>query len=114
MRAYESVGIPVTLVDPKKGVIGNPNFTASRTLAGAPLSRFVNCGIGMTGDNADNRRIFLSLLSAAAATPSGSVVETRVQAESQDIAGGASTDRIPCETTGELEAELHRRTRGLY
>ncbi|HVE79818.1 MAG TPA: hypothetical protein VNA89_13195 [Gemmatimonadaceae bacterium] len=112
MRAYESMDIAVTLVDPKKMQIGNPALVVRRTLGGSPLSRFVNCGSGMTGLHADTDRIYLSVISAATATPAGSLVETRVQAESQDITAGASADRVPCETTGALELQLHRRAGG--
>lgn len=112
MRAYEALGVEVTLVDPKKLQIGNPALVVRRTLAGSPLSRFLNCGSGMTGLHADNDRVYLSVISAATATPTGSLVETRVQAEAQDITAGASADRVPCETTGALEVEIHRRAGG--
>ncbi|MGH7712834.1 MAG: hypothetical protein ACREOG_16205, partial [Gemmatimonadaceae bacterium] len=48
--------------DSTAGLVGNMELVKMRTLGRAPLSRYVSCGSGMTGPNADSYRIHLAIM----------------------------------------------------
>lgn len=107
-RAYETVGIEVKHEDPRKREIGNLDFWKQRSLQNQRLSRFVSCGTGFTGPNADSFRVYFSVVTTVTpAEGGGSVLRTAVVATAADIASG-SPDRVVCETTGALEALIAR------
>lgn len=102
-QAYASIEVPLSVENPAAHQLGNSNFFKARTMAGAPMTQFVDCGSGMTGPKAASYRIYMSLLTEISADgKGGTIVQTTFVPMGQDISQG-STDRIPCGTTGRLE-----------
>jgi len=71
-----------------------------------PMATLVDCGSGMTGPKAATYRIYISLLTSIATDgKGGTTVQTTFVPMGQDISAG-SADRIPCGSTGRLEANF--------
>jgi hypothetical protein len=107
IAVYSELGIPATVVNPNTGLVASVDRRVFGRLGGTNLSRFLSCGESMTGARADQDRIVLSVVSRV--RPDGadkSRVETRVVATATGV--GGTSDRMPCTTTGELEARIHR------
>jgi len=105
-KAYASMDVPVIVENPTTHQLGNANFFKSRSMAGQPMTQFVDCGSGMTGPKAASYRIYMSLLTTISGDDKGgSVVQTTFVPIGQDVTEG-STDRIPCGSTGRLEQLL--------
>lgn len=60
--AYDSVGVPLTLMDPKRHVMGNEGFKIRQTLAKRRLSGYFECGSTQVGPNADSYEVHLTVL----------------------------------------------------
>jgi hypothetical protein len=104
--AYTDLGVPATIVNPSDGLVAAIDRLALRRLGQTALSRYLSCGETITGSRADQDRIVLSVVSRAKPDgPGRTRVETRVVAMATDVSGTAT--RIPCTTTGQLEARLH-------
>lgn len=100
-RAYERLGIPLTVVDSESHVIGALRATQRRAIAGERLSRLLDCGLGSYGPNADRYTVQLTALSGVQALSDGrSVVETRVSGIASP--NGLSSS-VNCASTGALE-----------
>lgn len=108
---YAALQIPVTLEDASTRRVANPDFHRTRQLGGTRLSRYVDCGAGMTGPNADSYRVYMSLASYVVPAPEGAEVRTKLIASAVDVAG-SGTDRLPCGSTGVLEARINEAVRG--
>jgi hypothetical protein len=107
--AYAQVGIPVLLIDPGTGRVGNTRFLVRRVLLREPLSRFVSCGQTMTTNHADTDEINMSIVSTVRAAPGGgSTVETLLTASARDRSSGNVGDMLPCTSRGTLESRIHR------
>lgn len=105
--AYASIGVPITVDDAKGTRIGNADFFRSRNFAGKAMTQLVSCGSSMTGPNASSYRIFMSLITTLKADDRGRTdVSVLFVSTAQDIAGGATNDRVTCGTTGVLEKLL--------
>jgi hypothetical protein len=103
-KVYLEIEIPVTVENPSARQIGNPNFNKTRTLAGKPMTEWVDCGNGMTGPKAASYRMYISLLTDVIPDGQGGTrVQTTFVPMGQDMMGN-STDRISCGTTGRFEA----------
>jgi hypothetical protein len=108
--AYTGFEVPLTIDDTRNLQLGNADFTKTRQFGGKPMASFVDCGSGITGPNATSYRIYMSLISTVTANgQGGSSVKTTLTASARDVAGGSSTDKLPCSTSGRLEAMLHAR-----
>lgn len=107
--AYAANGIPVTLIEPNAGRVGNPRFVVHSRLNNEPLSRYLNCGRTLTADHADRDQITMSIVTTVHPAPGGgSTVETLLTATAQDRTSGNVGDMIPCSTRGALESRIHR------
>lgn len=101
---FAAYGIPVTLDQPARGQVGNPDFYRSRQFLGKSMVELVSCGSTMTGPNAASYRIYLSMVATVRAQPTGgSSIGLLFTASARDIAGGTSVDRLPCGSTGLAE-----------
>jgi hypothetical protein len=106
IAVYNELGIPATVVNPKTGLVASVERRVFGRLSGTNLSRYLSCGDSMTGPRADQDRVVLSVVSRV--KPQGtdkSRVETRIVATATGV--GGTSDRMPCSTTGELEATVH-------
>jgi hypothetical protein len=103
--------IAVDTRDSVQGVIGNSRLVQMRRLAGKPMSRFLNCGSGMTGQYADEWRIHIALFAIVEAKgPDKTILRTGFVAGAQDIQG-ASKDPVQCGTTGMFELDFAERVK---
>jgi hypothetical protein len=103
-KVFADWDVPLVVENTSTHQMGNPNFFKTRQFAGEPMAQLVDCGSGMTGPKASTYRIYISLLTSIATDGKGSTtVQTTFVPMGQDVSGG-STDRIPCGTSGRLEA----------
>ena len=104
---YQSLKVPIELVDTTNFRIGNPGFRRTGTLAGKRLSTWLSCGDGITGPNADTYRITLSLHSLVQSGPGGrTLLRTAVLAGAVNVGEGAGRQPLPCTSTGGLERRI--------
>ena len=106
IAAFGDLKIPVTSSDSLHGMVANLGIRQSRTLAGSQMSRWLSCGEGMTGPNADSFRIYAAL---AVLLDKGAADSTKVQigflAGSEDMQGNMKAP-VPCGSTGAIEEKL--------
>ncbi|HEY1953912.1 MAG TPA: hypothetical protein VGG76_13990 [Gemmatimonadaceae bacterium] len=104
---YDSLGIPLTAIDPASHALGNGGMIVHRKLGKARLSEYINCGNSQGGPSADTYEVNLSVVTRLAPAPSaGTIVTTVVNAAGKPAS--LSGDYIPCGTTGGLETRLVR------
>lgn len=105
-RAYTSLKLPITVVDTARHVIGAQNARVRNQLAGDRVSRWLSCGVTLSGSpRADSYTVLLTVLTQVRASGSGSVARSVVAGYAQPSDG--STNAVPCSSTGELEQRLH-------
>jgi hypothetical protein len=78
------------------------------------VSKYLSCGEGMTGPNADSWHVYLTI--ATALTPAGpgkSKLQMALTAEAIDVPGGRN-DRVACASTGVLEQDIAARLRDSF
>lgn len=94
--------------DSANGVVGNLSLTKMRRLGKSPLSRYLSCGSGMTGPNADAYRIYLAVVALIDPLPNNrSRLGVAVAAGAQDVQGNSKLP-IACGSTGALETQIRR------
>jgi uncharacterized protein YndB with AHSA1/START domain len=104
-EAYQRVGLPSPELDPAAHVAAVEGFAVTRRLQGVPLSRYLECGSGITGAYADTHRVRLYVNTAL--EPAGAeqtIVRTRVEATAAPTGGGGGTRT--CSSMGALELEI--------
>lgn len=102
---YKDLGVEVKLSDPATGEIGNRRFSLYHRLGGVALDTYLGCGMTTTGSGADSYRITMSLVSYVSAEPSGSTVQTKLEASGEDPS--SSQGQLSCLTTGLLEQKVN-------
>lgn len=105
--AFDSLGVPVTRVDPAQRVIGNDGFKTRQKLRNVPLSRYVDCGQTQIGQNADSYEVIITLVvqvrpGANSATSSSLVTTFEAVARPLTFSQGYSR----CTTKATLEPRL--------
>ncbi len=104
--AFKDFNIPMTFRDSAGGVVGNVAYKKTRSFANAQGSKWLNCGSGMTGPNADEMRLTVALIALVDPGPAGSTkLRIGMAASAEDVVG-QSRPVIPCGTTGRLEAAI--------
>ena len=98
----ERAGIEVTYRDSLRAIVGNPAIEKKRRIAKSPLSRFLNCGNGFSGPNADSWGVTMALLVSARAADDGTALRIGFAAGARDLSG-PSKDPVTCGSTGALE-----------
>jgi hypothetical protein len=100
--------IELKVRDSTAGVVGNMELVKMRSLGRTPLSRYVSCGQGMTGANADNYRVYLALIAFVDTVPEkGTRLSVALAAAAQDLQG-SSKPPVKCSSTGALEGHIRR------
>jgi hypothetical protein len=106
VAAFEQLKIPLATLDSLNGMVGNSSIVQAHSLAGSQMSRWFNCGIGMTGPNADSYRLYIAV---AALLDKVTADTTRLRigmvAGAKDNQGNAK-DPVACATSGGLEQKL--------
>ena len=104
---YDSLSIPLTIMDAPTRVIGNEGFKVRRRLGKTPLSKYLECGRSQMDANADEYEITMSVITRLAVVDSQQTkVTTTVEASAKGLqfAGQASS----CTSRGALEAQLQQ------
>jgi hypothetical protein len=103
---YEALRVPVTTVVTNDMLLGNYRVKVRRELGAAPLSRYLSCGSGSGGQNADTYDVTLTLLTqvAGGSGAAASRVITTVEANAVSAAFGGAP--VPCTSTGDLETRI--------
>jgi hypothetical protein len=102
---FDSLGIPVTTLEPARRSLGNPGFKAHKQLGRTPLSRYIDCGQAQSFPSADTYDVHLSVLTQLQPTEAGTTtVVTLVQAAARPMTYGG--DYARCSSKGSLEARI--------
>ena len=103
--AFDSVSVPVAIVDPDKHLYGNQGFKLRQRLGKTTLSRLFDCGETQIGPNADSYEVFLIVLAQVTPGSSGSSsLTTTVEASAKSIAMAQGYSK--CTSKGVLESRL--------
>jgi hypothetical protein len=103
---FKGLNIPLEVRDSVGGLVGVTAYKKSRAMAGSQMSKWFNCGAGMTGPNADNYRLdiaFMVIVDKDGAT--GTRLRVGAIGSGVDVAGNAK-DPVACASSGLLEAKL--------
>ncbi|MBK6489892.1 MAG: hypothetical protein IPF98_24230 [Gemmatimonadetes bacterium] len=96
--------VPVDTRDSTRGIIGVMSVPRMRTFGTGRISKYLNCGSGMTGLNADNWRVYVTALAFVEAADSATTtLRLAMIGGAQDVAG-SSTDPVACGSTGSFES----------
>lgn len=94
------------MTDSTRGYLVNPRLVRLRSLAGSPLSRFLDCGTGITGPNADSFRVILAFAALVDSVgPSSTRIRLTVLAGAESTEGVAKT-AVACASSGALEERI--------
>jgi hypothetical protein len=102
-KAYESLGLTPTVNDPAAKMVGVQNLVIHKPIGGERLSRLLDCGVDVTGPNADYYEVHLTVLSGVQASEGGSTLVTRVAAWA---APNGLSSSVRCGSTGRLEEKV--------
>jgi len=91
------------------GWLGTPYLVTARRLGEQPISRWLECGIGMTGRYADTHRIALAFAVFVDSLPNQRTRLSWALVASATERGGQNNNPLSCETTGALELEVRKR-----
>ena len=86
---------------------------AVRKLGKAPVSRYLVCGEGLMGPNADNWYVYYTLMVGVEPLGGKSTLAIGFTGSAVDTPSGR-TDRVKCTTTGRLEFEVVKRLREAF
>lgn len=112
LEVYQEMGLPITSMEPEKGLVASQSGAVrGRKVAGAALSRFLDCGRTGAGVPASlSYPVSLSVVTVLAPLGEGSVaVRTAVTGQAQDPVH--NNPAASCSSTGRLEAEIANRLR---
>ncbi|MHB1297642.1 MAG: hypothetical protein ACYC0B_03855 [Gemmatimonadaceae bacterium] len=110
-QVFAELKIPVDVQDSTRGLIGVTNVRRMGTFGNARISRYLNCGSGMTGLNADNWRVEVTALAFLEKADSATTtLRLAMVGGAQDVAG-SSTIPVACGTTGVFESVVTERVK---
>ncbi len=103
---FAEVGLPAPRLDDARWTATVENHVVRRRLGGQRLSRYLECGSGMTGAYADERRLYLNVTVQLqeGETADETTVVTRVTATAEQPSGVSGT--MSCSSRGSLERTL--------
>jgi hypothetical protein len=103
--AFESLSIPLSMIDSTTRVAGNAGFNVRRRLGSTPMVRLIDCGTTQGGPSAETYDVRLTITSQVKeAEGGGSSLLTTVEAMAKPVA--FSGEYIRCSSTGALEARI--------
>jgi hypothetical protein len=70
--AFDSVGVSLTLIDPKKHLMANEGFKVRQKLRDERLSTYFECGTTQVGPNADSYELYVTVSSYLEPSPGDS------------------------------------------
>lgn len=103
---YRDLGIEPTTILSDTYVIGNQSLKIRRSLAGTPLSRYLDCGSGTgIGPNADYYNVELSIMTQLTSNASGGTdIRSVVDATARPVSLGSNP--VVCGSTSVLETRI--------
>ncbi|MDH5235504.1 MAG: hypothetical protein OEW77_11135 [Gemmatimonadota bacterium] len=105
------LGITPALRDSVRGAVGIANVVIRRKFAKESISRFLDCGLGIMGANADNWRMHITAFAFAVADgPDRSTLKVTILGAGRDVAGTYSEELV-CASTGAFERMVAERVR---
>jgi hypothetical protein len=107
IAAFDELKIQLDTRDSARGLVGNLSLVRRSSLAGSQMSRWLNCGTGITGPNADNWRIYIAVaaLLDRVSTTNKTQVRVAMLAGAQDMQGN-SKDPVVCASSGGIETKV--------
>ena len=97
--------------DSIRGTVGMVNLAHRVTFAGSPIRRFLDCGMGIMGANADNWRVYITAFAFVdGRDATGSTLRVAIVGGARDV-GGSSTDAVACASTGAFESMFAERVK---
>jgi hypothetical protein len=105
-QVYEELGIPLSMKDDGRKVLGNDAWRTRRQIGRVPMQRYLDCGRSGTIENAETYSITMSIITNVTANPSGgSVVGTTISATGRNPVT-SSTQDVRCVSMGDLEIRI--------
>lgn len=102
---FDSLGIPVTTLNPSQHLIGNASFRARRHLGKTPMIQLIDCGNFQGGPSAETYDINFSITTQLVPLDARSTtLATLVQA--QGSPPSFSGNPVKCGSSGKLEANI--------
>lgn len=103
---FQDLGIPLTVKDDTRKVIGNEGWRTRRSVGRVPMQRYLDCGRSGTIENAETYQINMTIVTTVQANPGGgSVVGTIISAVGRNPVT-SSTQDVRCGSTGDLEIRI--------
>lgn len=103
--AFDSLGLPLTVMDAKQHLIGNQGVKLRQQLGGVPLSKYMDCGHAQNVASADSYEVFLSLVATVQSNANGGAdLVTTMEAAARPLTYAQDYSR--CSTSGTLQNRL--------
>lgn len=110
-QVFAELKVQVDARDSVRGMVGVTSTPKMRSFAGRPISRWLNCGSGITGANADNWRVYITAFAFTDAKDSTHTsLRLAMVGGAQDVAGH-STEPVACGSTGVFESMVVERVK---
>ena len=106
---FADLKIPIDTRDSVRGIVGVANLAKMRTYANARISRYLDCGSGMTGANADDWRVYITTFAFVDAVDSSTTALRLAMVGGAREVAGNSTAPVACGSTGALESLIATR-----
>ena len=108
VAVFAELKIPVAEYDASRGMLHNVNANVSRRLGGEAMSKYLDCGRGFSGSNADFYRVTLAVSAwVEPATGEPTKLMVAIAASGRDPAGSKSAYSV-CTSRGALEQRIAR------
>lgn len=102
---FDSVGVPITLLDQASHSIGNQGYKLRGRLGKVTLSRLLDCGNTQIGPNADTYDVYMSVVTTIQAEgASGAKLSTVVDAKARPITYNQGYSN--CSSRGGIEIKI--------
>src|SRR5688572_4237983 len=104
---YDSLGIPLSSIDPSRRIVGNPGFKAHQRLGKTSLGRYIDCGRTQGFPSADSYDIYLSITThvQSGKTSQSTRMSTLLEAAGRPMA--FSGEYTKCGSLGSLESAIN-------
>jgi hypothetical protein len=105
--AFDSLGLQLSLIDPKRHVIGNEGIKLRSKLGKERLSTYLECGTTQVGPNADSYEVILTVMTQLEPSRTDST-QTHITINTSAVAKPLqfSQDYSRCSSKGILEERL--------
>ena len=100
--AYDSLKIPLTVLDAKSHHLGNEGMKIRQRLGTVALSKYIDCGQAQIGPSADTYEVYLTVTTTATAVSAAETdVSTIVESAARPLSFGQDYSR--CTSRGTIE-----------